>query len=149
IIKYDDSLDAFGVHGVGGFLGAVLTGVFCYEAVNPAVKVGDEVVSGGANGLLTGHPGQVVMQLVAAVAAAVFAMLASLILVKVLDVTCGLVADAKGETEGLDRTEHGEVGFDLGPALEVAPERAIQEPRPATVPPNGQKRFTVVVEGPR
>jgi hypothetical protein len=134
---YDDSLDAFGVHGVGGFLGAVLTGVFCYKAVNDA----------GADGLLTGNVGQVGYQLVAALASVAFALGVSLILVKVIDLLMGFTADARDEVEGLDRSEHGEVGFDLGLALEAVPETPVHEPRPALVPPNGQKRFTVVVEG--
>jgi ammonium transporter len=137
MFKYDDSLDAFGVHGVGGFLGAVLTGVFCYQAVNPA----------GADGLLKGGVGQVGIQLVAAVTSVVFAFLVSLALVKGVEALCGFTTEPRAETEGLDRTEHGEVGFDLGPALEYVPEREPQEPRPATVPPDGHKRFTVVIEG--
>ena len=55
--------------------------------------------------------------------------------------------EPRSESEGLDRSEHGEVGFDLGPALELAAEREPQEPRSAAVPPDGQRRFTVVVEG--
>ncbi len=134
---YDDSLDAFGVHGVGGFLGAILTGVFCYKAVNEA----------GDNGLLAGRAVQVGIQFVAAAASAVFALGMSFILVKVIDQLMGFTVDAKEETEGLDRIEHGEVGFDLGLALESVPEIPAHEPRAALVPPNGQKRFTVVVEG--
>jgi ammonium transporter len=135
--KYDDSLDAFGVHGVGGFLGAVLTGVFCYQAVNPA----------GAEGLLAGGVGQVGIQLLAAASATIFAFVLSLVLVKGVDAWLGFITDPKAETEGLDRTEHGEVGFDLGLALEAVPERPAHEPRPADRPPDGQTRFTVVVEG--
>jgi ammonium transporter len=134
---YDDSLDAFGVHGVGGFLGAILTGVFCYKAVNDA----------GDNGLLSGNPMQVGIQFVAAASSVIFTFGMSLILVKVIDQLMGFTVEAKEETEGLDRIEHGEVGFDLGLALESVPEVPAHEPRPALVPPNGQKRFTVVVEG--
>jgi ammonium transporter len=137
VCKYDDSLDAFGVHGVGGFLGAVLTGVFCFKAVN----------SSGQPGLLDGAPGQVVTQLIAAVASAVFALVLSLVLVKLVDLLFGFVTDERSETEGLDRTEHGEVGFDLGGALEAALVASPSaEPREARVPPRG-KRFSVVVEG--
>jgi ammonium transporter len=137
LFKYDDSLDAFGVHGVGGFLGAVLTGVFCYQAVNPA----------GANGLLGGGPGQVGVQFLAASSATAFAFLLSLVLVKAVDAGLGFVTDPRAETEGLDRAEHGEVGFDLGLALEAVPEQPAHEPRAAERPPDGQQRFTVVVEG--
>ncbi len=139
---YDDSLDAFGVHGVGGFLGAILTGIFCYKAVN----------DGGADGLIASHFSgegvkQVGYQLVAGLASVAFALGMSLILVKLVDQLMGFTVDPKEETEGLDRTEHGEVGFDLGLALESVAEAPAHEPRPALVPPNGQKRFTVVVEG--
>ena len=78
---------------------------------------------------------QVIAQLKAAGASVLFAFVASLILVKVVDVALGFVADEKYETEGLDRSEHGEVGFDLGPTLELVPERAPAEPRAALRPP--------------
>jgi ammonium transporter len=134
---YDDSLDAFGVHGVGGFLGAILTGVFCYAAVN----------SNGADGLLAGNAGQMTTQAIAAVVSVVFTFGMSLVLVKLVDVVIGFTVEARDETEGLDRSEHGEVGFDLSLALETVPEGPAHEPRPALVPPNGMKRFTVVVDG--
>ena len=107
-LGYDDSLDAFGVHGVGGFLGAMLTGVFCVGAVN----------SSGADGLFAGNAKQVVTQLIAAVASAVFALSVSLVLVKLADLTIGFATSEKEEVDGLDRSQHGEVGFDLGLAME-------------------------------
>jgi ammonium transporter len=140
VFGYDDSLDAFGVHGVGGFLGAVLTGVFCYKKVNEA----------GADGLIAtgGETGQVVTQVIAAGASVIVAFVATLVLVKLVDVLFGFVTDPQSEVEGLDRTEHGEVGFDLGPTMEVGLSTAHTEPRPATVPSSpGGKRFSVVVEG--
>src|SRR5262245_25302052 len=137
LCKYDDSLDAFGVHGVGGFLGAVLTGVFCSKVVNDA----------GANGLLYGRPVQVFIQLAAALFSVVFAFGISFLLVKAIDQLMGFTTDERDEIEGLDRTEHGEVGFDLGLALESAPVEAATEPRPAMVPPNGDRRYRVVLEG--
>ena len=136
--KYDDSLDAFGVHGVGGFLGALLTGVFCYVAVNES----------GADGLLkTGTFTQLTTQLIAACASAAFAFVASLVLVKLVDATCGFVTDADSEIKGLDQTEHGEAGFHMGPEVETAPVLATTEPRAASVPANGVQHFTVVVDG--
>ena len=137
--KYDDSLDAFGVHGVGGFLGAILTGVFCYRAVNPT----------GADGLFGPEGGwsQVGHQFVAAGASVALAFVGSFVLVKVIDTLLGFTTDARSETEGLDRTEHGEVGFDYGAGLEVISETVPSEPRAASSPPDGHKRFTVVVEG--
>jgi ammonium transporter len=135
-LGYDDTLDAFGVHGIGGFLGAVLTGVFCFRLVNSA----------GANGLFAtaGGSSQVLIQLLAAAVAASVALLASLVLVKALDLALGFTTDEKSETDGLDRTEHGEVGFDFGPDVATV---ALPEPRAATVPPNGVKRFSLTVEG--
>ncbi len=139
VFKYDDSLDAFGVHGVGGFLGAVLTGVFCYKVVNDA----------GADGLIAtrGAWGQVVTQLIAASASCGYAFIGSIVLVKVIDLTMGFVTDPSGENEGLDRSEHGEVGFDLSPATEMSLTGDVAVPRPAPLPPNGVKAFTLRVEG--
>ena len=91
--------------------------------------------------------GQVITQLIAAGISVGYAFLVSLVLVKVVDVLVGFTTDAESETIGLDRTEHGEVGFDLGPTLELAPAGVPAEPRPAMVPPNGGRRFTAVVEG--
>ena len=88
-----------------------------------------------------------VHQFVAACASVALAFVGSLVLVKVIDSLLGFTTDARSETEGLDRTEHGEIGFDYGPGLEVISESAPSEPRAATSPPDGQKRFTVVVEG--
>jgi ammonium transporter len=143
LLKYDDSLDAFGVHGVGGFLGAVLTGVFCVELILPE----DPSNPLPGNGLLTGKPEQVVIQLVAAIAAAATAFVISLVLVKVVDLVFGFTTDERSETEGLDRTEHAEVGFDFGPSLDIIATHAAAEPRAATVPPDGHDRFSLVVEG--
>jgi ammonium transporter len=137
MLRYDDSLDAFGVHGVGGFLGALLTGFFCSKLVN----------STGADGLVHGNPGQVLKQLLAASASALLALAGSLILVKVVDLLLGFTVEDREEVEGLDRIEHGEVGFDLGLATEAAPVGATAEPRPAMVPPDGVNRFSVVIEG--
>jgi hypothetical protein len=90
----------------------------------------------------------VLVQAVAALVAAVFAFAVTAVLVKLLDAAMGFCLAPQAEVEGLDRAEHGEVGFDLGPALELAPEHPAPEPRAAAVPPAaGQKRFTVVVEG--
>jgi ammonium transporter len=141
--KYDDSLDAFGVHGVGGFLGAVLTGVFASQVLWQAGSGSSDPL--GA--LKDGRFAQIQAQFLAAVVAVVYSFVMTLIVVKVLDVLVGFGLDARAEGEGLDRSEHGEVGFDLGPALELVPERPAHEPRPATVPPDGHRRFTVVVEG--
>jgi ammonium transporter len=140
--KYDDSLDAFGVHGVGGFLGAVLTGVFCYEwqYIDPPVGKQGMIATGG--GL-----GQVWIQFLAASMSAVFAFGMSLALIKLVDVAFGFLAEADEEIEGLDRIEHGETGFDFGYGYEVAQIINPAQPRAAIVPPNGVGRFHIVVEG--
>jgi Amt family ammonium transporter len=139
ILKYDDSLDAFGIHGVGGFVGALLTGVFANAVLFKA---------GSGSDLPPTELPRVLVQLLAAVAAGAYAFVMTLVLVKVIDLGWGFCLDARSENEGLDRSAHGEVGFDYGPVVEFAAEQA-HEPRPASVPPNGeQKRFTVVVEGP-
>jgi Amt family ammonium transporter len=141
--KYDDSLDAFGVHGVGGFLGAILTGVFASQLLWQAGSGSTDSL--GA--LKEGRWAQIQVQLLAAGVAVAYSFAVTLVLVKVVDLFGGFTLEARAEGEGLDRSEHGEVGFDLGPALELVAERPPQEPRAAKVPPNGQKRFTVVVEG--
>ncbi len=134
IFKYDDSLDAFGVHGVGGFLGAVLTGVFCTKAINDA----------GADASFD----QFKTQLLAASVAVVFAFSLTFVIVKAIDSVWGFCLEPQAENEGLDRTQHGEVGFDTGTAYEQVPETPPTEPRPAMVPPNGKGRFTVILDGP-
>ena len=141
LFRYDDSLDAFGVHGVGGFLGAVLTGVFCYTwtYMDPSVGADGVVASGGSLK-------QLWIQLIAAASSAVLAFAVSIVLVKLVDLAMGFIVEDREEIEGLDRTEHGETGFDFSMAAETALQ-AIHEPRPALIPPNGYKRFGVVVEG--
>jgi len=146
-LKYDDSLDAFGVHGVGGFLGAILTGVFAAGAMFKAASGSPLPLDNPGGWLVDGNFRQVGIQLVAALAAAAFAFAATLVLVKIIDVTWGFCLDSASEGEGLDRNQHGEVGFDLGLALELISERPPHEPRAASVPPNGVGRFSVVVEG--
>ena len=99
--KYDDSLDAFGVHGVGGTLGTIMTGVFASVAINAA----------GANGLLFGNPKQLAVQIGAVALVAVYSFVVSLGLFKIIDLMMGLRVDAEQETEGLDISQHGEAGY--------------------------------------
>jgi Amt family ammonium transporter len=150
-LKYDDSLDAFGIHGVGGFLGALLTGVFASWVLWNNAQGNDPGKPLGSlqAGWPAGQTGQFGLQVVAALVAAGYSFVVSLVLVKVIDKVWGFTVKAAAESEGLDVTEHGEVGFDLGgAALEEVSETRMPEPRPALVPPNGVGRFTVVVEGP-
>jgi len=237
-LGYDDSLDAFGVHGVGGFLGAVLTGLFCYSSVNSAgadgffafqvreARVAElkaaaklQDVAGIEKALpgleeakgkaaeefdksktafsdekddkkkeslkapmeaaykkMAEAEGKVadatelkaliekteslakdgkgpLTQLGIQVYASCFALVLALVFSGVLTVAVhvltgfGFTTDADSEEEGLDMTEHGEVGFDIGPALLTAADRPGPMPRPAVAPPSGGKRFTLAVEG--
>jgi ammonium transporter len=141
--KYDDSLDAFGVHGVGGFLGAILTGLFA-SAVYIRAGGGPDAPIGALD---KGVGAQVLVQFTACAVSVIFAFVVTYALVLAIDRTWGFCLDNRGENEGLDRNQHDEVGFDLGPTLDLASEREPQEPRRADVPPNGYKRFSVVVEG--
>ncbi|MHB0937273.1 MAG: ammonium transporter [Armatimonadota bacterium] len=104
LLGYDDSLDAFGVHGVGGMLGALLTGLFATKSVNPA----------GADGLFYGNPHQFLIQLISVAIVIAFVMLASLVLLKVTDFLVGLRVDHEAEMDGIDLSEHGETGYHLG-----------------------------------
>ena len=108
---YDDSLDAFGVHGVGGTLGALLTGVFATQAVNPLFK--DAQGQPVAMGLLEGNPGQLGNQFVGVLIAWGIAIVGSLVLLKVTDLLVGLRVSEEQEVEGLDLSQHGEVGYDF------------------------------------
>jgi ammonium transporter, Amt family len=103
---YDDSLDAFGVHGVGGLCGALLTGVFAVQRSFPGM---DEPV--GEPGLLAGNPGLLGVQLLACVAAAAYAVVVTIVLLRVIDKIVGLRVTATDEREGLDTTQHGEEGY--------------------------------------
>ena len=95
---YDDSLDAFGVHGVGGTVGAILTGVLA------VAWVGGE----GKSGLIDGNPHQVIVQFYAIAVVVVYDVIVSLILLKLVDLTIGLRVDSEVEREGLELAIHGE-----------------------------------------
>jgi Amt family ammonium transporter len=101
--RYDDSLDAFGVHGVGGTLGAILTGVFATRAVN-------DIDHGQPLGLIEG--GHVIMgQLIATAVTWLLAIVATFVLLKILDATMGLRVTQQQEIQGLDLSQHGEEGY--------------------------------------
>jgi len=99
----DDSLDVFGVHGIGGTLGALLTGLFAQKIVNPA----------GDNGLFFGNPRLFGTQIVAIAATWAYSIAVTFILLKVLDATMGLRVDEHEEDEGLDVSQHGESAYEL------------------------------------
>jgi Amt family ammonium transporter len=100
---FDDALDVVGVHGVGGTLGALLTGVFASTAVNAA----------GRDGLLAGNAAQLVPQVVGVIATIAFSFIASFIILKLIDATMGLRVDAEAEERGLDISEHAETAYVL------------------------------------
>jgi Amt family ammonium transporter len=99
----DDSLDVFGVHGIGGTFGALLTGLFAQKLVNPA----------GADGLLFGNPRLFGTQLVAVAATWAYSIAVTFVLLKILDATMGLRVDEGQEDEGLDVSQHGESAYEL------------------------------------
>ena len=197
-LRYDDSLDAFGVHAVGGFLGAVLTGVLCYGSIQSASTDGFIAMNGleprieaiksvelpkaqkeaadaapeakekagkavsdlesemtnltekveGYKKDDKGAMSQVIIQFKAAAFAAIYSLVLSLVLVALVQLmTLGnLRTSEKDEIEGLDRSEHGEVGFDYGVTGDAHGASLETVIRAAKVPP-GTKRFSVVVEG--
>jgi ammonium transporter, Amt family len=108
-LGYDDSLDAFGVHGAGGTIGAVLTGVFAARAVNPLFTNG----AGEAlpMGLLEGNAAQFFRQIVGIAVAWAIAVVGTVVILKVVDAIVGLRVSSEQEVKGLDLTQHGEEGY--------------------------------------
>jgi Amt family ammonium transporter len=102
-LGYDDALDAFGVHGIGGIWGALATGLFASKAVNPA----------GADGLFFGNPGQLWIQAIAVAATLVYSGVGTFIIYKVLDAIIGMRVGERDENIGLDLTQHREAGYTL------------------------------------
>ncbi len=99
--SYDDSLDAFGIHGIGGMIGALLTGVFAAKAI------------GGTEGVLEGNLAVMGPQIAGVVATMIYAMGVTAVLLKILDMTMGLRVKEDQEREGLDTTSHGEHAYQL------------------------------------
>jgi Amt family ammonium transporter len=126
-LGYDDALDAFGVHGVGGLVGALLTGVFAEKVLNEA----------GADGLLSGNAAQLGTQAIAVLASGVYALVITFGILKLIDATIGLRVADNDEREGLDSALHGEQGYAAGSggsahtgdvrpdAVEIEPERVV------------------------
>jgi Amt family ammonium transporter len=96
---YDDSLDAFGIHGIGGTWGAIATGLFAVAAV------------GGVDGLFFGNPGQLMKQIISIGATWAYSFVVTFIILKVLDATMGLRVTEEEEEQGLDISQHGESGY--------------------------------------
>jgi len=101
-LGYDDALDAFGVHGIGGTLGALLTGIFADPAINDAGK-----------GLLYGNPGQFVTQLIAVGTTIAYTAVTTFIIFMVIKAIVGIRVDIEEEVTGLDETQHGEKAYNL------------------------------------
>jgi len=106
---YDDSLDAFGVHGAGGTLGALLTGVFAVSAVNPIFK--DSQGNPLPSGLIEGNAHQMLNQFVGVLISWGLAIVGTLLILKLVDVTIGLRISEEEEVQGLDLSQHGEEGY--------------------------------------
>jgi len=102
-LNFDDSLDTFSVHGVGGIFGAVMTGILATKSVNPT----------GNDGLLYGNPSQLWVQLAGVGATIVIAVVVTFVVLKFLDLVMGIRAQPVHEEEGLDLVEHGERGYHM------------------------------------
>jgi Amt family ammonium transporter len=107
IFGYDDALDAFGVHGAGGTIGAILTGFFAQQTINPIFGAGKPT------GALDGNWGQIGNQLIGVAVAWAFAIVGSIVLLKVTDLITGIRVTEEQEIEGLDITQHGEEAYNL------------------------------------
>jgi len=103
-LGYDDSLDAFGIHGVGGTFGALATGIFASKAINPAY----------ANGLLFGNPHQLLVQAIAVIVAIAYAAFMTFLILKVIGLFTSLRVTANQEEIGLDAALHGEDAYAYG-----------------------------------
>ena len=114
-LSYDDTLDAFGVHGVGGAVGTILLGVFAAKAWN----------SGGADGLVAGNAGFLGKQVLAVLVTIAFSAAGTLAVLKVVDALVGLRVTADEEREGLDINLHGEEGYSIGNSSFGRPELAM------------------------
>jgi Amt family ammonium transporter len=101
-LGYDDSLDAFGIHGVAGTLGAILTGVFADPSINELGK-----------GLLYGNPGQLLIQIIAVGATVAYTGVVTFGIFMIVKAVVGIRVDAESEMTGLDESEHGERAYNL------------------------------------
>lgn len=110
IFGYDDSLDAFGVHGAGGTLGAVLTGVFASSLINPIFK--DQNGNPLPSGAIQGNFHQILNQVAGVCVAWVISIVGTLVLLKLVDMVIGLRVSSEDEETGLDVTQHGEEGYE-------------------------------------
>lgn len=124
---YDDSLDAFALHGACGLVGGVAAGFVASSESGPAAWF--------------------VGQLLGCLFVAGYSFGISWLLIRSLDAVWRFTCDPKAEIDGLDLSEHGQVGFDLGPELKLAADQAAAVPRSAASPPSG-RHFTILIDGP-
>jgi Amt family ammonium transporter len=110
-LKYDDSLDAFGVHGIGGFVGCLLTGVFATRAINDGLKLANGQAA--PLGAVDGNPGQILNQLYGAAIGIALAVVGTLIALKITSLVIPLRMDQREESEGMDVALHGEEGYNF------------------------------------
>ncbi len=108
---YDDTLDVFGIHGFGGTIGAVLTGVFATSVINPVFA--NDAGAALPVGLIEGNAGQVLNQFIGIGIAVVLAVCGTLLILKVVDILIGLRVSESEEVTGLDLSQHGEIAYDL------------------------------------
>jgi Amt family ammonium transporter len=108
-LGYDDSLDAFGVHGAGGTIGALLTGVFATKLINPIFK--DAQGRALALGMIDGNYRQLGNQFVGVVIAITLAAVGTYIILQIVDLVLGVRVSVEEEVQGLDLTQHGEEGY--------------------------------------
>jgi Amt family ammonium transporter len=101
--RVDDALDVFGVHGVGGIVGALATGIFATKTINPA----------GADGLLYGNSGQLLTQVIAVAAVAAYSALITWVLLAIVNITVGIRVTPEEEARGLDASQHGETAYQI------------------------------------
>jgi Amt family ammonium transporter len=109
-LQFDDSLDTYPIHGVGGTVGAILTGIFATKFVNGM----------GADGLLYGNPGQVLVQIIAVLIAYVIAAVGTFVILKIIGLFTDLRVKSQYEDEGLDIHEHGEEAYGESLAGEIS-----------------------------
>jgi Amt family ammonium transporter len=109
IFGYDDTLDAFGVHGAGGTLGAILTGVFATNVINNTPINGKVVPLG----LVDGNPGQIGNQAIGVLIAMALAGVGTFVILRICDALIGVRAGKEAEEQGLDLSQHGEEGYFL------------------------------------
>ncbi len=102
-LGYDDSLDVVGIHGLGGFAGTLMLGIFASKAVNPS----------GADGLLAGNPSFFATQAFAVLVVLIYAFVVSFVLLKIVDALFGLRVPAEDEVQGLDLSQHSETAYNL------------------------------------